>query len=153
MSPTIFRAGGHVPPHHSLRQALCIRLISFADWNHRHNMLLNWRRAVSTNLQQKQIWYINLFFWYSWRASISFCKGKARAAGIIWQRISCTGACKETAKFNPGRSPCSLFIAWIIPTYRLRNNTTLTSHLLSTVKQNSKEEVKDVFYLRKVCWV
>lgn len=58
-----------------------------------------------------------LFFWNTSRASISFSKGKARAAGIIWQRISWTGACNETAKFKPGTSFWSLLIAWITPTY------------------------------------
>lgn len=59
----------------------------------------------------------NLFFWKAWSASMSFWRGKALAAGIIWQRISWTGAWRDTAKLIPGRSLWSLFIAWTTPTY------------------------------------
>lgn len=62
--------------------------------------------------------YCYLSFWYTFSVSISLSRGKALAAGMIWQRISWTGACNETAKFKPGRSIWSFLIAWIMPTYK-----------------------------------
>lgn len=111
-SPAAWQAGEHAALHHSPHQALCTQLRFFVHWTMKikviHSYTYNycWRRET------------NLFLWYSCSASISFIKGKALAAGIIWQRMSWTGAWSETARFTPGRSLWSLLIPCMMPTYR-----------------------------------
>lgn len=109
----------------------------------------SYRKYMSMhNLQKQKKGPSNLFFWYSCNESISFAKGNARAAGIIWQRISWTGACSETARFRPGRSLWSLLMAWTIPTYGrltcnlwLRNSTQTQPRMKKANAQKLSNEI------------
>lgn len=111
----VCRAGEHAAPHHSHHPALCTRSISFADYRKTEWDTLNHiGKVIIWNAHQRK--KRNLLLWYSRKEFISFSRGKALAAGIIWQRMSCNGACSDTAKFSVGMSLCSFLIACIIPT-------------------------------------
>lgn len=128
------------PLDHLLHQAWCTQWRSSADCLKSkediaicydlYQLLRLWFEHVVTN---------NLFFWKAWSASMSFWRGKALAAGIIWQRISWTGACRDTAKLIPGRSLWSLFIAWTTPTY-------VQTIWVSGEKENKKENVSSLIH-------